>query len=157
METQQAQIDHLGTPSLVETTPDSLPFKIRQIPVGFIDETVLGMVEEVVDKSGGRFTAESIVHAINEDQMQLWVVYRGYETARAIVGTSLQQELSGDSTAMVHFVWGKGMDEWKHLLDEIREWGRFHGCNRLAMWARKGFAKKLPELAMTHVLLEENL
>jgi hypothetical protein len=157
METQQAQTDHLGTHSLVETTPDSLPFKIRQIPVGFIDETVLGMVEEVVDKSGGRFTVESIVDAINEDQMQLWVVYRGYETARAIVGTSLQQELSGDSTAMVHFVWGKGMDEWKHLLDEIREWGRFHGCNRLAMWARKGFAKKLPELAMTHVLLEENL
>jgi hypothetical protein len=157
METQQAQTERLGTSFLEETTPNNLPFKIRQIPVGFVDEAILEMIEEVVDKSGGRFTVESIASAIEADQMQLWVIFRGYEPARAIVGTSLEQELSGDSTAMVHFVWGKGMDEWKHLLDEIREWGRFHGCNRLAMWARKGFAKKLPELTMTHVLLEENL
>lgn len=86
---------------------------------------------------------------------QLWVVWDG--TVRAIVITELYKDVSGMKCCMIRVCTGNGAKDWSHLIGFIEDWARGQGCERLDMLARKGWAKRLPDYHLTHIMLEKVL
>ena len=89
----------------------------------------------------------------------LWIVWEGGEagSVRAVIGTELYRDVSGMKCCTIRFATGHGASRWTHLLGRIEDWARQEGCVKLDMIARKGWAKHLPEYALTHVFLEKDL
>ena len=119
---------------------------------------VVGLVEGLPDDSAGSYTVDGIVDRLLEGTWQLWVVTRGsLDTTAAIVGTEVFTNMAGDKVCTLHFCKGTHAKQWTHLLETIERAARAIGCVKIEMTARKGWAKRLPEYRMTHVILEKAL
>lgn len=136
-------------------TGEACPMMVRQVPVPFLNlvwpHVAPWIAERVVARSNGEFSLEGIAERLLTGEWQLWVVFDG--SYRAVLAT----ELTKEGIARVHFATGRGAEDWKHLIGEIEEWARDNGSSRLRMYARKGWAKHLPDFKMTHVVLEKDL
>lgn len=131
------------------------PMVLRQVPVPFLNvvwpQVSQWIAERVVERSNGELSLAGIAERLLTGEWQLWVVVDG--TYRAVLAT----ELTKEGIARINFATGRGAEDWKHLIDEIKEWARQQGCHHLKMLARKGWAKHLPEFKISHVMLEMDL
>lgn len=114
------------------------------------------MVESVIARSGGRVSVETLVHEVAEGKQHVWTVWDGDEV-RALVGAEIGFAPTGLKLCTINFASGRDSHEWIHLLSEVEAWAASIGCQKVEMWARKGWARKLPDYRMTHVLLERDL
>ena len=112
-------------------------------------------IKEVCARTGGRWTLDGVAMRFLERKWQLWIVWDG--RLRAVLATELHLEMSGQKTCDVRFCTGGHSLEWVHLIEHLELWAQAEGCTRLAMIARKGWAKRLPDYHMTHVHLEKAL
>ncbi len=110
---------------------------------------------KVVEGMNDRQTMASLLQQIMQGEIQLWAVVD--REIKAVVGTEIGEAPSGLVTCCVRFCVGAGFRKWIHLLDVIEDYARANGCHRVETWARKGWAKHLPEYKLTHVLLERDL
>lgn len=110
----------------------------------------------IVDRSGGRVSARTLIKEVADGILHVWTVWDG-QSVRAVVGAEVGHAPTGLKICTVNFAAGRDSHEWLHLLSEIEDWARQIGCNKVEMWARKGWARKLPAYRMTHVLLEKDL
>jgi len=139
-------------------TGDSCEPIVRQIPPALLESVwphVVDKIAGVVERSDGRWTIEDIAGRLLQQQWQLWVVWDG--TWRAVLATELCREASGLQVARIVFTTGSGADRWTHLIADIETWAKDQGASKLEMMARKGWARRLPEYKMSHVLLEKDL
>ena len=111
---------------------------------------------KVVDGMNGRHTMAGLVQDILQEELFLWAVVLDRDV-RAVVGADVVEAPSGLRSVVIRFCVGKKVNEWVHLLDEVEDWARATGADRIETWARKGWAKHLPDYKMTHVLLEKDL
>lgn len=119
---------------------------------------VVGLVDGLPEDSNGSYTVEGIVDRLLDGTWQLWVVTKGsLETTAAIVGTEVYTSMAGDKVCTLHFCKGSHAKQWTHLLRVIEDAARSIGCVKIEMTARKGWAKRLPDYRMTHVILERPL
>ena len=113
------------------------------------------LAQSVIDRSGGRISEGTLFQSVLEGSQHIWTVWDGNEI-RALVGAEVGFAPTGLKICTVNFATGRDSHEWLHLLDEIETWAREIGCGKMEMWARKGWARKLPDYRMTHVLLEKD-
>ncbi len=112
---------------------------------------------KVVEGMGDRQTMASLLQQIMQGEIQLWAVVVDREI-KAVAGTEIGEAPSGLVTCCVRFCVGAGARNWIGVLQEtVEDYARANGCHRVETWARKGWAKHLPEYKLTHVLLERDL
>jgi hypothetical protein len=113
-------------------------------------------VPTIIERSRGRVSLETLTVKISEGKQHVWTVWDGTEVL-ALVGLEIGHAPTGLKIATVNFCSGKDSPRWLHLMDELMDRAREIGCQKMEMWARKGWEKKFPEFKLTHVLLEVDL
>lgn len=151
MQTQSAQIAHSVTSSsaaeLYRLDRDGI---VRQWDI------IGPMINDVAERSRGRWTLPTIMAEILEGRWQLFVVLSDGRV-RAVIATELYRELSGKLFCGIRFCTGETVRDWIGLLPVLEAWARDEGCAAIDGWCRKGWAKHLPDYTMSHVLLEREL
>lgn len=122
-------------------------------------ESVLPLIENhlssVVERSRGQLTAREIIEAFRSGKYQLWLIWDGQPLA--IGATEVIAVASGMKLCLIHFWAGENSLDWLHLIDDLEAWAKHQGCRRMKGYMRKGWAKRLADYRMTHVLLEKDL
>lgn len=119
---------------------------------------VVGLVDGLPEDSGGSYSVDGIVDRLLDGTWQLWIVTRGtLDTTTAIVGTEVFTSMAGQKVCALHFCKGENAKQWTHLLDVIETAAKSIGCVKIEMTARKGWARRLRDYRMTHVVLEKAL
>ena len=113
------------------------------------------MLKGVVERSGGRWTLPSLITDLLQGRFDLLCMCSS--TIKGIVGTHLHTTSSGMVILQIPFVTGEDSKDWLHLLGVIEDHARRNGASKVEMWARKGYARKLPDYHLSHVLLEKDL
>jgi hypothetical protein len=114
------------------------------------------LIPSIVERSAGRVSAMTLIRDVAEGRKHVWTVWDGNEV-RALVGADVGFASTGLKICTINFAAGRDSHEWIHLLSEIEDWAVLIGCKKMEMWARKGWARKLPTYKMSHVLLEKDL
>lgn len=120
-------------------------------------------VEHGCRGSDGRFTPEALFKHVVDGNYDLHIVWadedEGHDDqVRAVVLTQVYEELSGEKVCSIIFLDGMNADDWLVLGKESLElWAMQNGCQRVEGWMRKGWARKLKDYKLTHVLLEKRL
>jgi hypothetical protein len=110
---------------------------------------------DVASRSRGEYTAPAMAKKITDGDWQLWVIWDG--EVLAVGATELYFALSGDKYCGVRFLTGEHSYKWIHLMGEIEAWAKNEGCKKVQLIARKGWARRMPDYAMTHVMLEKDI
>lgn len=134
--------------------------KVVQIPPEHI-RAVWGLVcdqlEGIVERSHGRWSSATLLHAFEESDKSLWVVVdMDSRAVRAVAFTTIIEWPTGMRTISVEAGAGEGREDWQDmLLDEIEAYAQHMGCAGSASWTRKGWERSLRHrMTATHVLLE---
>ena len=75
----------------------------------------------------------------------------------AIGATQIYTEMSGMHIGNIVLLAGEHSLEWLHLLDELVTWFKAQGCTRIDGVMRRGWAKRLSDWTLTHVVLERDV
>jgi len=136
--------------------------KLIQIPPDVIGQAwplIAPLLETAVAQSEGIFTLEGVARDVAEHRKQLWVVLDDENQNRAMAAgvTSLVTYEGGVKTAFIELLGGENMKQWFSLKPEIEAWAKSEGCAELNMWARKGWAKHLPDYRIARYLMRKEL
>ena len=134
--------------ALIAIEPDDL---------GNVWSIIEPLILKTVDGMNGRHTLQSLLAEVMEHDLALWAVVNQQNGLQALVGTQLAISSSGLKSLVIRFTVGKGIHDWVYLLDQLEDYARSAGCHRVETWARKGWAKHMPEYKLTHILLEKDL
>lgn len=110
----------------------------------------------IAENSHGEMTLESIARRLADKHWQLWVVSEKTNIVGCVV-TEVSLADSGLKMCTIRACVGEDATRWQHLLDEVEQWAQANGCQKINTWARKGWARRLPEYKLTHVMLEKVL
>lgn len=116
---------------------------------------ILPMLTSIAERSRGSLSVEGMFAAFITGKWQLWVITEG--KIKAIMASELHIQVSGRKAASIHFLTGEDSNSWLHLFDKFEEWARVQGCGVIDILARKGWARRLPQMRMSHVFLEKDL
>lgn len=108
-------------------------------------------------RSGGEMTLESIAAELARKRWQLWLVGSPNGVVAGCVITHVGETDGGVRICEIMACLGEDATQWMHLLAEIEGWAKANGCVRVKTWARKGWAQRLRDYRLTHVLLEKDL
>ena len=114
------------------------------------------------DHSFGEVTQQELIDDLFDCKMQLWVVYdegRDIDNGRirGIVVTRIGQATSGISIGEVAIMAGDGIAEWVHLVTQLEDWARAHGCSKIQAITRKGLVRYLSDWTLTSYIVEKDL
>jgi len=91
---------------------------------------------------------------------QLWMVIDNEShPAKAVAAgiTSIKQHGDGSKTANIEMFGGENMKAWFALKGKFEAWAHDEGCSDIRLYARKGWAKHLPDYALTHYMMRKAL
>lgn len=119
------------------------------------------MLAKAIEYTNGATSADSVLKGIIEKTKQLWmVVIEDAEIKNKAVAagiTSLQINDDGSKTANIELFGGENMKAWFALKGDFEAWARDEGCSDVRLWARKGWAKHLPDYDLTHYIMRKDL
>lgn len=133
--------------SLVPVPPETL---------GAAWEHLCPHVERLAEITGGRLTAGDIRKRIESELFQLWAVLENGRNLVATVTTEVIEYPQRKTCRVVGCV-GENRASWIHLLTEIEGWAQSKGCASMEIFARKGWARVLPDYRLTSIVLERDL
>jgi len=113
-------------------------------------------VPSIIERSRGRISLETMMQEIATRKLHVFVIWDG-ALIKALIGLSMGTAPTGLKIATVEFASGQDSHTWLHLMPQLEDHCRQVGCQKIEMWARKGWAKKFPEYKLTHVLMEKDL
>jgi hypothetical protein len=131
---------------------------LNLIPAENIDgvlDLIGPFVRAVAERSRGLIDFEDTIASCKDGSVQLWIIWDG--APMAVWATELHDMASGLKLCVVKFFTGEHSLDWIHLLADLEAWAKSKGCHRVVSYARKGWAKRLPDYRMTHVYLEKDL
>lgn len=116
-------------------------------------------IEDATNRSAGRHTPKTVYEMIQRDLYHLWLVVDDEQDnqVQAVVVTQFLQYPTGITAADVIIATGQNRKKWLHLLEELEDWARDNHCDLFQMFARKGWAREIPQYNLSHVLLERQL
>lgn len=123
--------------------------------IGAVWPLVSGMIESVVARSNGVYTAQSLRDRFENERFMLWIVWG--DDVLAVGATQFYTTDANVKIFDILFVTGENSLEWLHLMDEWQQHAAKWGCTRIEATMRKGWAKRLPDWKMTHVTLSKEL
>ncbi len=148
----------MQTAQAVEMTKPRSKLVLQKVPVEHAQAViphVLDRLTAIVNRSGDRYSVAALAHLIVSGEFQLWVI--GNDAVKAVLLTELFFAPSGKKVASIRAATGDGAESWLHLLPELEAWAKSEGCHCIEAVARKGWARRLTDYKMTHVILEKEL
>jgi len=112
----------------------------------FLVEHKLGKAIKYADD---KYTAESVFRMLKAREMQLWIVKKDYDFSEVAVTQVVKYP--NKKVLVMMFVGGENVDAYKHLIDEIKRFARFNGCESIEFYGRHGWIKKVHELGFEHI------
>lgn len=148
----------MQTAQAVEMTKPRSKLVLQKVPLEHAQAViphVLDRLTAIVNRSGDRYSVASLAQLIVSGEFQLWVI--GDDAVKAVLLTELFFAPSGKKVASIRAATGDGAEGWLHLLPELEAWAKSEGCHCIEAVARKGWARRLTDYKMTHVILEKEL
>lgn len=136
--------------------------KLLQIPPEITDK-VWGAVEpylcKAIEYSRGTHSVASAKERVKANAAQLWVIIEPVKPHTIVAAgiTSITEYPNGKRAVMIELLGGRNMADWFDLKSDIEAWATQNGCEMAFMWARKGWAKHLPDFHLTHYILAKEL
>lgn len=118
------------------------------------------LLEKAIELSGGVTTLAETFQALIDLQKQLWVIVvedGPTKTISAAGITSLQKFHSGLQIANIEMLGGENMKAWFSLKDTFEEWAKTEGCTEVRLYARKAWAKQLPDYKLAAYVMSKRL
>ena len=132
---------------------------LHQVPPARVAEcwpVIEPMITAAMDRDG-TYTAENVREWLVKELMQLWIAGTKERGVEALAVTEILQHQKC-RVLNILICTGKDRDRWLAHLGAIETWARTDkGCDRALLYARKGWARHLPDYKLTHVLLEKRL
>lgn len=148
----------MQTAQAVEMTKPRSKLVLQKVPIEHAQSViphVLDRLTAIVNRSGDRYSVAALAQLIVSGEFQLWVI--GDDAVKAVLLTELFFAPSGKKVASIRAATGDGAEGWLHLLPELEAWAKSEGCHCIEAVARKGWARRLTDYKMTHVILEKEL
>ncbi len=119
--------------------------------------TLEPLMIKVIDGMAGRQSMATLLQAIMQQDIQLWAVIINREI-KAVIGTQLEEYPTGLRSCVILFAGGSGVRRWiEPVLETLESYAMANDCHRLETYARKGYARHMPDFKLTHVHLQKDL
>lgn len=105
--------------------------------------------------SDSAYSIKDVLIELRQARAQLWHVMRG-QNIQAIVVTVINIHPCAKD-CMIWLCAGKDRKNWIHLLSQIEDWAKAHGCDAMVVRGRSGWEKVMKDYKKTHVILEKKL
>lgn len=120
----------------------------EQAPMVWPD--VYNMLKPAVDHTDGRWSMDSLLHALCTGAHHLWIAQNSDGEIEAAMTTQIAQYPHARMLC-ISFLGGSNYDLWKNgWMEELEECAKRMGCTGLESIARKGFAKLMKEYGYDH-------
>lgn len=120
---------------------------------------VVPFLQRAVDYSDGTTTLKETVADIAAKRKQLWVIIDDEKQPKAAAVSMLQKFESGLVLATIILLGGESgnLSDILELRSEFEAWAKIEGCNRVKIYLRKGWVRKLPEYKLTAFVMTKDL
>ena len=99
-------------------------------------------LEKPIAMTGGRYSPASVLDALLNKNMQLWIAVEKQVLAALITQIGIYP--TGEKALVALLIGGRGVNDWVHLWPQIEQWGRAAGCRYAEIPSgRKGWKKLL--------------
>jgi len=111
--------------------------------------SILPYVRDTLEYSDNKYSLQSIKTALLEKEMQLWLATQGVN----ILSYAITQIITYPThkRLCVAFVGGIEMFQWIHFVNELKEWGKYHGCSAVEGYGRPGWEKALEKFGFKKI------
>lgn len=101
------------------------------------------LLTDVLQKTGydQLYSLDDLLWLIQDDRMQLWGIEQGGRMITAI--TTEIVNYPRRKALRIFLVSGDGLGAWPHWWDNLEEWARSIGCQRMECGGRLGWTRKL--------------
>lgn len=136
--------------------------KLAQIPQTHVMQVwplAADMLARAVEYSNG-ISLDEEGQLVAKGLKQLWMVIDDEAQPHKAVAagiTSIKQHGDGTKTANIELFGGENMKAWFALKGDFESWAHDEGCTDIRLYARKGWAKHLPDYALTHYMMRKAL
>jgi len=146
MQTTHKQIE----PSPISTSVKCLPVQAEDAKYAW--PLVSHFIQMALDESSDRFELADVLKLIEEKKAQLFI----FKDAE-ILGAGVTTIESSGSHKWLRIMWigGKDWELWAHYLDSVEQWAKSLGCERVVVYGRRGWEKRLKDYRRTAVILEK--
>lgn len=109
-------------------------------------------------RSRGRFSDDGVRNLLETGAWLLWAAIDDVDNkVFGVAVTEILRYPSGKKIVNIPICTGVDASKWTMLISELEKWAVSEGAASIQAWARRGWAKRLPDYEMTHVLLEKEL
>ncbi len=113
------------------------------------------LVNRALDHGEGSFSERDILLGVLSGRLQLWS-FGAHGAEPGAVCLIEIAEYPQQRKCLVRYVAGEG-EAFYGGLDHLYRVARKHGCQRIEIYARKGWARKLPGWEIRHVVMSKEL
>lgn len=142
---------------LIQIPPDAVIN--GESPLKTMWPMIAPLLQKAVDHSEGMTTIEETATELVAKNKQLWVIVEEDKHITAVAVTMLQKFRSGLALASIILLGGES-GNLKDILDlrtEFEVWAKTEGCNRVRFYARKGWAKYLPDYKLASYVMSKEI
>jgi len=117
------------------------------------------LLTKAVEASRGVTSLEFEFEELRALRKQLWVIIveDGEKKITAAGITSLQDHPGGLKVANIEMLGGENMKAWFSLKDQFENWAKNEGRSEVRMFARKGWARELPDYKIRAYVMSKTL
>lgn len=119
--------------------------------------TVEPFVAKACDHSERTHTPASTFKAIEDGFVQLWIAVREDKSVSAAATTSIQLNRSGVRTFVIELMGGDDLSGVINLRKNLEDFAKIEDCSYVAIYARKGWIRRLRDYRLTHYLLMKEI
>lgn len=136
--------------------------KLIQIPPDITDKVwpvVEPYLKKAIEFSHGTHSLESSRERVKSNAAQLWAIIEDEKPHKVVAAglTSVTQYPTGKRAVMIELLGGERMSDWFALKKDVELWAAQNDCHLVYCWARKGWAKHLPDYHLSHYVLSKEL
>lgn len=142
---------------LVQIPPDAVIN--GESPLQTMWPMITPFLQRAIDYSHDMTTLEETWENLTSKRHQLWVVIGEDKKITAAAVTMLQKYPTGLMQATISMLGGEDghLNQLLELRAELEAWAKTEGCNRVRFFARKGWAKKLPDYKLASYVMSKDL
>jgi hypothetical protein len=130
--------------------------RVRPQDVAAQWKLALGFLHSAIAWTGGRFTSANVLADLELGRSQLWAAVEDAQLY-AVAVTQILIYPGGESVGVL-YLGGVDSERWGDLLtDSLVEYARERSCQRLELFGRKGWERKLPSWHLVGVWLEKEV
>ena len=116
-------------------------------------------IARACEHSHGMHTAETVFAQVKHGGRQLWIIVNDAQPREVTAAgvTSLQGCPTGKKFLQIEVLGGKNVKEWFDLKPQLEKWAKDEGCSAVQAWARKGWAKHLPDYGIAQYVMYKEI